>query len=470
MTDPLWSTDASDLADWVRVGEVKAVELLDIALERIGRYDGAINSFVVIDPDSARAQAEEVDSQVAAGEDPGPLAGIPVGVKDLENAAGLPTTFGSLLFKDNYVDTDSTQVARLRNAGAVILGKVTTPELGSIGYTSSKLSGVTNNPWNLDRTPGGSSGGSAAAVSAGLVPLATGSDGGGSIRAPASYCGLPGLKPTFGRVPRGPGRISASNLSSYGPLARSIRDIARYLDQVASPHSMDPLSLPEPGTKLEDNLDADLSGMRAAWSSSLGFGECDSEVAHIARASAERFFEAAGIEEVDVEINLPDVADAWATAQAMDCYSDLDRFWPERADEMTPVISLAMRIAESLLPSQLADAARGRHEICRLVNEVFDRVDFILTPTTPTVAFDAGGPMPDVINGRFVNNPLIALCFTYPFNLTGQPALSIPAGLNAEGLPVGLQIVGRRFTEDLLLSAGALCEERFEWPKLAPGY
>ncbi|MCA1839243.1 MAG: amidase [Actinomycetota bacterium] len=466
----IWRWDASETAERVRQQKVSAAEVLEVCLERIGRYDSELNSFAIIDPESAYEQARAVDALVAQGTDPGPLAGVPVGVKDLENAEGLPTTFGSLLFRDNVSLHDSTQVARLREAGAVIVGKTTTPELGSINYTSSKLCGVTRNPWNTERTPGGSSGGSAAAVSAGLIPLATGSDGGGSIRIPSAFTGLPGLKVTYGLVPRGPGRLAAGNLSTYGPIARSIRDIARFLDQVVGADPMDPFSIPDPQLSYQRNLEIPMEGMKAVWSSDLGFGTCEPEVEQIARSAAEKLFVSGGLQEVQRPVRLPDGAIAWGVAEALDCFSDLDAFWPEREDEMTPVVSLAMRLAETLQPKQLAEASRVRHETLRVMNEVFEECDLIFTPTTPTVAFGADGPMPASIAGRFIDNPLIGICFTYPLNLTGHPALTVPAGVDADGMPVGLQIIAPRLCEPLLLSAGATMERTSPWPTLAPNF
>lgn len=469
-TGDLHLRDAWEIADLVRAGRLTATEVLDTVLHRIGRHDAEINSLAAVDPDAARAAAERIDATVAAGEDPGPLAGVPIGVKDLENASGFVTSYGSLLFKDNLVESDSTQVARLRAAGAVVVGKTTTPELGSIAYTSSKIHGVTRNPWNLERTPGGSSGGSAAAVSAGIVPLATASDGGGSIRIPASYCGLPGLKPTFGLIPRGPGRTGASNLGVYGPMTRSVRDIGRYLDVTAGSHPMDPLSLPRHPDGYEAGLELPPKSATAVYSENLGFGDRADEVGAIARAGAEKLFALCGIEEEKVPVNLPDVGSSWAIAETIDCYADLDAFWPDRSAEMTPVIALAMQIAASLTPDQLADATRDRFEVLARVNTIFEKVDLLLTPTTPTVAFDADGPMPTEMDGRFLSNPLIALCFTYPLNLTGHPAITIPVGISAEGLPVGLQVVGPRMSEHELLRIAAAYEREHPWRKVAPGY
>lgn len=468
--DPIYSIDACDLADWVRAGELKAVEILDVCLERIGRHDGKLNSFVLVDPEGARAQAESIDQKVAAGEDPGPLAGIPIGVKDLEDVSGLVTGRGSLLFQDQVAERDSTQVTRLRSAGAVVLGKTASPELGTLSFTWSKAHGATRNPWKLDRTPGGSSGGSAAAVSAALVPLATGSDGGGSIRIPCSYSGLPGLKPTFGLVARGPGRLGTSNVSVYGPVARSIRDIARYMDQVAGAHSMDPYSIPKPDRAYEDSLNFEDEGLKAVWSSDLGFGLCAREVDSVARAGAERLIETARIVEVDVPIDLPDVGESWMLAESLDCFTDLESFWPDRATDLTPVVALSMQIAETLSPSSAARAQRERYELLRRVNEIFEGVDLIITPTTPTVAFEAEGPFPVEIDGVAVRHPLLTVCFTFPFNLTGHPAVTVPAGFDSSGLPVGLQIVGPRLSEPRLLALAKLFEVAVPWPKIAPDY
>ncbi len=470
MTESIHNLDACEIADLVRAGELKATEVLDVCLERIGRFDTAINAFVLIDAEGAREQAEVIDLKVAGGEDPGPLAGVPVGVKDLEDARGLPTRHGSLLSSQANANADSTQVARLRASGAVIVGKTTTPELGSAFYTSSKLSGTTRNPWNPELTPGGSSGGSAAAVSAGLVPLATGSDGGGSIRIPSSYCGLPGLKVTYGLIPQGPNSMDSGNLATHGPIARSVRDIARYLDQVVGDDPMDPFSIPHTGVRFEESLNVRLDGLTAVWSSSLGFGTCDAEVEDLARSAALRFFETAKVEQVTADVNLPNLASAWAIPAASDCYVELKEFWPSRQDEMTGIVMLAMMLTDSLKPEQYAEATQLRYEALRHVNHAFEDADFIVTPTTPTAAFDAEGPIPLEINGQFVDNPLIGICFTYPFNLTGHPAISIPAGVTSEGLPVGLQIVGPRLSEARLLSAARLMEIDSPWPKLAPGY
>jgi aspartyl-tRNA(Asn)/glutamyl-tRNA(Gln) amidotransferase subunit A len=468
----LWARDAWEIADDVRAGRLTAAEVLESSLDRVTRLDGAVRSFVVIDAEGARRSAAAVDAAVGRGEDPGPLAGVPLGVKDLEDARGLPTQRGSQLFADAPpAGQDSVQVARLRAAGALVVGKTATPELGSLPFTWSPAFGTTRSPWHSARTPGGSSGGSAAAISAGLVPLATGSDGGGSVRIPASFCGLVGLKTSTGLVPRGPRRGVAMPVSTPGPLARSVRDAARLLDQVTGVDPADPLSVPRPVASYEGALETErIEGLRVAWSSSLGTCDCESEVEAIARSAAERLIAAAGMVEVEAATALPDGGPAWGAIWAVDSLAELGELWPGRADEMTAVVSGTLTIAESLTAADLAGAGRLRHDVLQATHRIFDQADLLVTPTMPVVAFDAEGPMPLEIGGREVESPLASICFTLPFNLTGQPAVSVPAGLSREGLPVGLQIAGPRLSEARLLAAALALERAQPWPKLAPGY
>ncbi|MBK5289862.1 MAG: amidase, partial [Acidimicrobiia bacterium] len=244
----LWQRDAWELADGVRSGEISSTAVLDESLARIAARNDALNAVCYLDEDGARRRAAEIDAAVARGEDPGAFAGVPLGVKELAQAKGFPDTHASVVYRDEIAPDDCPEVAGLRAAGAVVTGLTTAPEFGIPSYTASPLHGVTRNPWNLECTPGGSSGGSAAAVSAGLLPLCTGSDGGGSIRIPSAYTGLPGMKPTFGRIAHGgmhdPFDTGLTSVS--GPMVRSVRDAARYLDATSGPHVADPTSLPKP--------------------------------------------------------------------------------------------------------------------------------------------------------------------------------------------------------------------------------
>lgn len=465
-----------DLAGLVRSGAVSARAVASVFLERINRHNPQLNAFVYVDAVSALAQAEAIDRIVASGRDPGPLAGVPVGVKDLEDVAGMPTRSGSLLTGKAPAAADSTQVARMRAAGAVMVGKTATPEFGSLVYTWSQLHGVTRNPWNLQQTPGGSSGGSAAAVAAGLVPLATASDGGGSIRIPAGYCSLAGFKTTNGLVPRGPRRNSAGNLIAFGPLTASVRDLARVLDQVAGDDPSDPLSFPKPARAFEQSLGELPENLSFAWSTSLGFGGCEGEVAGIARAAAERFAAATGAREAQVKMRLPDAGEDWVHMWAMNAYTDLAHLSEVKRQRLTPVMAEALDVATMAGPENSRAAVRRSFGVLRKVNQVFDQVDLILTPTMPIGAFSAEGPMPRTVNLKDLPvlhrriDPPQGVCFTFPFNLTGQPAISLPAGVDSNGVPVGLQVVAPRFADARLLAAAFAYEGAETWPKVCPGY
>jgi aspartyl-tRNA(Asn)/glutamyl-tRNA(Gln) amidotransferase subunit A len=472
---PLWARDAWEIADDVRAGRLSATAVVAAHLDRIAQLDPPLRSFVEVDAEAAMLRAAEVDVAVAGGGDPGPLAGVPLGVKDLEDAAGLPTRRGSLLLRQvPPADQDSIQVARLRAAGAVVVGKTATPEFGSLAFTWSPAFGTTRSPWQHNRTPGGSSGGSGAALAAGLVPLATGSDGAGSIRIPASFCGLVGLKTSTGLVPRLPRRGVAVPLSIAGPMGRSVRDVARALDQVAGLHRADPLAVPRPVPSYEQALGTEgLRGLRVAWSPRLGCCDCDPEVEAIARAGAERLLAATGMVEVDAIAQagaVPDGSSAWATLFSVDALAELHELWPARAGEMTPVVAAMLTIGESATSADLAAAGRLRHDVVQAANRLFEQVDLLVTPTMPIAAFDAEGPMPQEIGGRDVDGPFATVCFVVPFNLTGHPAVSVPAGLTHDGLPVGLQIAGPRLSEARLLAAAHAFEQAHPWPKLAPAY
>lgn len=476
MSEPIHRLGVVDLAGLVRSGAVSAREAVAVSLERIDRYNAQLNAFIHVDAASAVAQAEAIDRIVAAGRDPGPLAGVPVGVKDLEDVAGMPTRSGSLLTGKVPAAVDSTQVARMRSAGAVIVGKTATPEFGSLVYTWSRLHGVTGNPWSPTHTPGGSSGGSAAAVTAGLVPLATASDGGGSIRIPAGYCGLPGLKPTNGLVPRGPRRNASGNIVSFGVLTASVRDLARVLDQVAGDDPADPLSCPRPAGAFEQHLRSLPEDLSFAWSTTLGFAGCDGEVAAIARAAAERFARAIGAREVQVKMRLPDAGEDWIHIWAMNAYTELAHLPKTKRQQLTPVMAEALEVASAAGPDDERAAARRSFGVLRRVNQIFDRADLIVTPTMPFGAFAADGPMPRAVETtelpvphRSIGPPSGA-CYTFPFNLTGQPAISLPAGHDSNGVPVGIQIAAPRFADATLLAAAYAYEAAEMWPRLCPGY
>jgi len=470
----LWEHDAWELADRVRAGELSARNLLELSLGRIERLDPKLNAVCFLDPDRAWADAERVDQRVAAGDDPGPFAGIPMGVKELAQVQGWPDTNASVPYAEAgaVAEFDCAEARRLRDAGAVLVGLTTAPEHGVVSYTASKLHGVTRNPWNLERTPGGSSGGSAASVAAGLFPACTGSDGGGSIRIPSSYSGLFGMKTTFGLLGVGPEPFNYSMTSVHGPIVRTVRDAARYLDATAGPTPTDPTSLPAPPVPFEDLVasgDATerLRGKRAAWTSTLGYAGTDPEVEKLAHDAAMSLVAEAGLELVDVPVEMPKPGVAWGLLSSLNTAAFHLDFESQHLDELDEVHRAGVELMMNLRPSGLYKAIRRRHELMVASARIWSDVDVLLTPTTPTTAFRAEGTLSGTVAGREVNLMGLSAAFTAPFNMTGQPAASIPVGL-VDGLPAALQVVAARHGDDLCLGAGALLERLRPWPKFAP--
>lgn len=461
-----WLSDASSLADAVRRGEVRAADTLEASLTAIAA--SKLNPIVTMDAEAARKAAAQIDERIARGEDPGLLAGVPILVKDMEDAAGLPTSYGSVVYKDNMAESDCTQVARLRTAGAVIVGKASTSEFGFVAYTSTKLHGVTRNPWNLERTPGGSSGGSAAAVAGGLVPIATAGDGGGSIRIPASYTGLLGMKGTYGRIPRGPRAEYAMIAAVKGCMARSVRDAARWYDIAAGYDIRDALSLPKRADGWEENLGkSDLRGVRVAIAPDLGNAIVHPEIEKIAREAAEVLVEGAGLSLVDVPVKVPENGIAWARAGLPSLLTDLSEHWPECENDLTMEIAFAMKAAPAYRAWHGAKVEEFRVEMNEAMADLFDQVDIVLCATSPMEPFKAEGPMPYSV-GEVSVSPYNAGALTIPANLSGYPAISIPAGVNSSGLPIGLQAYARRYEDALLLDLALVMERVRPWPLVAP--
>ncbi len=465
---PLHARSVSALAGAIRRGALRARTVLDHHLDRIARLNPPIGAFVFEDADGARAAADAIDARIERGEDPGPLAGVPFGVKELEDVAGWPHPRGARVFADVIASTTSTHVRRLRGAGAVPVGLTASPEMGAASFTASLLHGVCRNPWNPERTPGGSSGGSAAAVALGLVPFATGSDSGGSLRIPASFTGLVGFKGTYGRIPRGPNYVGFPNVRSYGVLTRSVADTAELLDCVVGADERDPLSLPHPGFAFAEAIATfDLRGTRTAWTADLGFGVCDPEVRRVVRAAADRLVEGARLTATDVQVALADPEEGWRVLVAPDLLALYAPFFPSRADDINPMLNMMYELASGMTAADLGRAALVRDQVVQTLATVFEQVDLLLLPTTPIPAFAAEGPPPMTVDGRAVG-PITTVAQTYVFNLSGHPAISVPAGL-VDGTPTGLQIVGRRHDDLRVLAAAARLEELAPFPALPFG-
>lgn len=457
--DTPWLGDACSLVDAFRSGERSPVEEVDACLEAIEASE--LNAFSHLDPDAARKAA-------AAADVSRPFGGVPTGIKELTAVQGWPNTEASLVFKDRIADRDSTHVARLREAGAVPIGLTTASEFGGINMTRTKLNGTTRNPWNTERTPGGSSGGSSAAVAGGLVPIASGGDGGGSIRIPAAFTGLFGLKCTYGRIPKSPRMTLGSLTSVPGCLSRSVRDTARWIDATNGFDSRDPFSLPR-----VDGWEAGLGkqqvhGRRAAIVLDFGGAVVDPEVQKAVSEAADSLVRDAGLEVVDVDCTLPSMDVAWALAGSAPILAELGDRWPECAPYLTPQIKFVLEVAHNLydFPGR-AQIEERRTRLNEAMAEIFDQVDFVITATNPDVAFDANGPMPTEVGGRQVevgNNGAL----TIPANTYGNPGVSIPIGTVRE-LPVGMQIMGRHHEEQLLLDLALIAERERPWPLVAPG-
>jgi Asp-tRNA(Asn)/Glu-tRNA(Gln) amidotransferase A subunit family amidase len=455
---------AWETAENVRAKRISAREVTDAALKRIEAKNPALNAFIAVDADGARRQAAALDARIARGEDPGLLAGVPVGIKDLEPVAGMPFTQGSKAYADVIAQKDGVSVSRLRAAGAVIVGKTNTPEFGYKGFTVNLLWGASRNPWNPKLTPGGSSGGSASAVAAGMVPLCSASDGGGSIRIPASLTGCYGIKPSAHRIPRaGDHAPTWGSFSTLGPMARTVRDSARYMDVASGPHPNDLEALDSPGGAFEAAATGPAPKLRRlGWSPDLGWAVVEPEVLAIARKAAERFAAAVGAELVDVPPIFPNPVGSWVTIAASGDTRLVDSMTPAQRDLLEPGFRDFAEIGRGITAVQVAEALEERHQANRAMTAFFESHDLLLTPTTATTAFIAEGPPPSVIAGREVG-PAGFIPFTYPFNFTGHPAASLPAGLAANGLPVGLQAVAPRYNDVLLLAASAAYERACPW-------
>ncbi len=456
----------ASLAAAVRATKVSARELTEHALGRIDDLDDSVNAFVATDAEGALKAARAIDERVAHGEDPGALAGIPVGVKDLEDATGLPTTFGSAAWVGRPpAAVDSVLVARLKSAGCVVVGKTNTPEFGWKPDTENPAFGATRNPWDLDRSPGGSSGGSAAAIAAGMVPLATGSDGGGSIRIPSALCGISGMMPSLGRVPAGgaepPGWYQ---LSSRGPVARSVVDIALALDAVVGPDPTDLRSLPVSESSWQAAVEEPGVPLNVAWSPTLGYAPVDAEV----RSACERAVAVLadlGAHVAEVDTVFPDdPVLSWMTLASTYLLNAVERFRDSEAwERIDPGVRAIADWATSLRAVEVARAEDDCYRLNRRLAQLFADVGLLVTPTTAAPAPRCGDV--GVINGV---PDLNWVRFTYPFNLTRSPAATVCAGFATHGLPVGVQLVGPQHADLGVLRAAAALEEALAVPAVPP--
>ncbi len=465
--DELCFTPATRIAALVRNREISAVEVTQAVLDRIEAIDSRLNAICTVAADEALEAAQAVDAALAGGEDPGPLGGVPVSVKDLVATKGIRTTFGSRIHENDVPDFDGPLVERLKRAGAIVIGKTNTPEFGHMGVTHNQVFGVTRNPWSLDHSPGGSSGGAGAAVAAGLGPLAVGSDGGGSIRIPSSFSGIFGLKPNLGRIPQYPVGIGLEWMSHAGPMTRTVEDAGLMLDVMAGPDERDMSTLPPPPSSFQDAARmTDVSDLRIGWSPTLGYATVDAEVAEITERAARKMGNL-GCKFEQIEHVFDDPGPAWYTLFCMKFAAthrdDLDRV----RDILEPGYLGFVEAGFKMSAVDCASAGWVRRLLAQRMGEVLGEFDILLTPTMAVPPLPIGVDNPETINGRKISifgwTP-----FTYPFNMTGQPAASVPCGFTKDGRPVGLQIVGRRFDEYTVLRASAAYELAAPWAQQRP--
>jgi aspartyl-tRNA(Asn)/glutamyl-tRNA(Gln) amidotransferase subunit A len=463
--DRLCWMPATDLAAAIARKKVSPVEAVDAVLDRIARLKD-LNAWCLVDGDGARREARAAERAVTKRSARlGPLHGVPFGVKDLINTKDVRTTFGTPLYRDNVPTEDAPSVARLKQAGAIMLGKTNTPTFGWVGVTDNLLFGPTRNPWSRAHTPGGSSGGAGAAAAAGLAPLHIGTDGGGSIRKPAAWCGVYGLKPSYGRVALHP-HGAAWSLSHAGPMTRTVKDAALMLRVMAGPDERDQYSLPDEGMDYVKALGGSLKSLRVAYSATLGLAPAvDPEIA-AACAKTAHLLRRAGCRVDDVEPSWPSPYDCWRAT----FYGGIaTRLLPylERKSEIDPGLLAIVEEVKGWPPTRYVQAWFDRLAWWQHARALFETYDVLLSPAVACAPLRLGELFATEIAGKKVGRDA-GSAFTFPFNMTGQPAASVPCGFTRAGLPIGLQIVGRRFADATVLRVSAALERLQPWVDRRP--
>ena len=456
---------AKEMAAAIRKKTLSPVEITEAILQRIEAFNPSLNAYWTVTADHAMDAARRAEDAVAKGDALGLLHGVPVSFKDSMMTKGVLTTLGSRTSAENVPDQDAPLVERMTAAGAIMLGKTTMPEFAWKAMTDSPLQGVTRNPWNLDHTPGGSTGGGSAQVAAGMGPIAMGTDGGGSIRIPASFAGIYGIKPTFGRVPYFPSPAFDA-LSHVGPLTRTVADAALALAAAAGPHPADRQSLEAPPADYEGELGKGIKGLKVAWNPDLGYARVDPEVIDVTTEAA-RAFEDLGCHVEEVDPGFGDVIEYYRTMIRVGAATSLADLLPKWEKDMDPGLVNLARAGMGIRAVDFAKAQVERHRFYDRVRRFFDTYDLLLTPTVAVPPFKAGAPSPEPEHGH--GEEWIEWApFSFPFNLTHVPAASVPAGFTGTGLPIGLQIVGPRFAELAVLQASAAFEEARPWADTRP--
>ncbi len=461
--------DAVTLAAKVRAKELSPVEVIEASIARMDKLEPLLRAFCTPGPDLARKAAKQLEADIMAGKDPGPLAGVPIGVKDLICTKDLPTVSGSFAYKDFNGGVDDVVVERLRAAGAIVTGKTNVPEFGYSGAGHNPVFETSRNPWDLERNPGGSSAGAGAAVAAGMGPFAIGSDGGGSVRIPASFSGLVGIKASMGRVPLWPGTkdetlpgvSSWESLECIGPLSRTVADSALMLSVISGPDMRDRRTLPKAEFDWMECFKGDLKGLRVAYSADWGYVAVDPEVRQIVGDAVKVFESELGctVEEADPGWDDPFGA-FWGLVAAETDLVGMRKIVDEHGHHMTPHLVDFLRTPWTA--EMLTDAVMARKGVANKAAAFMANYDLLLTPTLTVPPFPVHTQGMEKVDGQIVH-PFQWLSFTFPFNMTGQPAASVPAGFTESGLPVGLQIVGRHLDDPAVMRACANFEKARPW-------
>ncbi len=443
MSDPqLCFLTASDLVQKIKAREISAVEVLQAHLEQIERVNPHVNAIVTLLPDRAEQAARAIDEQLGRGEDPGPLCGLPVAHKDLVVTKGIRTTFGSPIYQDFIPDEDALIVERLRDAGAVTIGKTNTPEFGAGSQTFNKVFGETHNPYDLTKTCGGSSGGAAVSLACGMLPIADGSDTGGSLRNPAAFCNVVGFRPSPGRVPVWPNELGWFPISVQGPMARTVEDVALMLSAIAGPDPRDPIAIPAAGDRFRQPLARDFRNTRIAWSADFGGLPMDQQITQVLEPQIETF---AGLG-CQVALGQPDFSDADEIFQVLRAWAFELKFTPlieKHREQIKDTIIWNAEFGQSLTGPQISRAENLRTQLFQRVVKFMETHEFMIFPVTQVPPFDLQQPYIEEIDGVKMQTYIDWMKSCYFVTVTGLPAISVPCGFTETGLPVGLQIVGR---------------------------
>ncbi len=458
---------AVDLAAMIRRREVCCEEVMRVHLDQIDRHNPKVNAIVTLVPDQAMKDAREADRRIARGEAVGPLHGLPVAHKDLMVTKGIRTTFGSPILKDFVPDEDCLIVERLRAAGAITVGKTNTPEFGAGSQTFNPVFGATKNPYDLTKTCGGSSGGAAVALACGMVPIADGSDLGGSLRNPASFCNIAGFRPTVGRVPNWPAFNAFNSLSVVGPMARTVQDLALMLSAIAGPDARAPLSIVQAASIFAQPLTRDFKGVKVAWSSNLGAFEVDHRVTGVLDKHRHVLEELGCV----VEARHPDFRDADEIFQVLRAYaieSSYGALLSSHRHQMKDTVVWNIEAGQKLTGAQVGRAEVKRTELYHRVRVFMEEYEYLVLPVAQVPPFDITQEYVTQINGRKMETYIDWIRSCYYITVTGCPAISVPCGFTEEGLPVGLQIVGRPQQDFAVLQLAYAFQEQAPYWKRKP--